>query len=97
MGININAQTKEGIEYVEALQRWQLHYSFYKNKILLMCGIKFNSIKIHFCHSITTQVNARMFRPWLHKDWIYYRSSRGKEYKNSVEIAHRFTDKVKHN
>ncbi|XP_046600021.1 uncharacterized protein LOC107223264 [Neodiprion lecontei] len=45
-------------------------------------------------HKISYETIERIFRPWIHNDWFYYQLRRGKEYKNSVETAHRFTAKV---
>ncbi|RLU19899.1 hypothetical protein DMN91_008458, partial [Ooceraea biroi] len=36
----------------------------------------------------------RMFRPWHWPDWIYYRTSMGKEYKTLLNILHGFTRDV---
>nr|XP_046486885.1 cytochrome P450 4C1-like isoform X2 [Neodiprion pinetum] len=44
-------------------------------------------------HKISYETIERIFRPWIHNDWFYYQLRRGKEYKNSVETAHRFTAK----
>ncbi|XP_046486880.1 cytochrome P450 4C1-like [Neodiprion pinetum] len=64
MGVNINAQMDENLEYATALNR------------------------------ISTEAVERTFRPWLHNDWFYYQTQRGKKFKHFVETAHKFTKKV---
>ncbi|XP_046749123.1 cytochrome P450 4C1-like [Diprion similis] len=43
---------------------------------------------------ISSHAIERLFRPWLHNDWLYYQTQRGKEFQHLVETAHKFTNKV---
>ncbi|XP_036145805.1 cytochrome P450 4C1 [Monomorium pharaonis] len=36
----------------------------------------------------------RLFRPWLHVNWIYSLTPKGKEQKNILKILHGFTEKI---
>ncbi|XP_046749213.1 cytochrome P450 4C1-like [Diprion similis] len=45
-------------------------------------------------HDITCETVERVFRPWIHNNWIYYKLRRGREFKSNLDTAHRFTERV---
>jgi len=48
----------------------------------------------HSVHRITQLAMERGVRPWIHSDWIFYRTQRGRDYQRCVEVLHNFTDQV---
>ncbi|KYN19381.1 Cytochrome P450 4C1, partial [Trachymyrmex cornetzi] len=45
-------------------------------------------------HRMTELMVYRFFRPWLHFDWIFSLTSKGREQKKILKILHRFTEHI---
>ncbi|XP_018338509.1 PREDICTED: cytochrome P450 4C1 [Trachymyrmex septentrionalis] len=45
-------------------------------------------------HRMTELIIYRFLRPWLHFDWIFSLTSKGREHKKILKILHRFTEQI---
>nr|CAD7568264.1 unnamed protein product [Timema californicum] len=45
-------------------------------------------------YGLGEELAYRMIRPWLHPDFIFLRTKRGKHFSQCLSVLHKFTDKI---
>lgn len=90
MGTKIHAQSDSNNEYVNALSRY--NFSYFPTPQVI--------VNSHFCQQlflkirITEKTYKRMLSPWLFSDFIFFKTSHGREFKESLNTIQSFTMSV---